>query len=112
MLVELGKYGLDERDLVASINFFSKVVVDDDGAMKLLAGHCRKGDWLDLRFEMDCIVALHTGPHPLAAGGAHEPPGVLLQAYRSAPVAANDPCRTRCAENGRGYLNTERHAGT
>ena len=26
MLVELGKYGLDERDLVANINFFSKVV--------------------------------------------------------------------------------------
>ena len=32
MLVELGKYGLGERDLVANINFFSKVVVDDSGA--------------------------------------------------------------------------------
>jgi MFS family permease len=30
MLVELGKYGLGERDLVANINFFSKVVVRDD----------------------------------------------------------------------------------
>src|SRR6185369_4606496 len=28
MLVELGKHGLGERDLVANINFFSKVVVD------------------------------------------------------------------------------------
>ena len=38
MLVELGKYGLGERDLVANINFFSKVVVDDAGAMQLAAG--------------------------------------------------------------------------
>ena len=40
MLVELGKYGLNERDLVANINFFSKVVVDDSGAMRRVAGHC------------------------------------------------------------------------
>ena len=32
MLVELGKYGLGERDLVANINFFSKVVVDEAGS--------------------------------------------------------------------------------
>ncbi len=90
-------------------NFFSKVVVADGGTMQLVTGHSRKGDALDLRFEMDCIVVLHAGPHPLAAGGTYAPPGVLLQAWRSAPVAADDPCRLRCAENGRGYLNTERH---
>ena len=39
MLVELGKYGLYERDLVANINFFSKVVVNEAGAMQLAAGH-------------------------------------------------------------------------
>ena len=41
MLVELGKYGLNERDLVANINFFSKVVVDEAGALQLAAGHCQ-----------------------------------------------------------------------
>jgi urea carboxylase-associated protein 2 len=109
VLVELGKYGLSERDLVANINFFSKVVVDESGAMTLVPGNSRPGDALDLRFEMDCIVVLHAGPHPLAQGSRHAPAGVLLQAFRSAPQAANDPCRTRCPENGRGYLNTERH---
>ena len=68
MLVELGKYGLGERDLVANINFFSKVVVDEAGAMHLAAGHCKAGQYVDLRFEMDTIVALHAGPHPLATG--------------------------------------------
>ncbi len=107
--MELGKYGLAERDLVANMNFFSKVIVDDSGAMTLVPGHSRKGDALDLRFEMDCIVVLHTGPHPLARGSRYAPADVLLQAYRSAPAGANDPCRTRCPENDRGYLNTERY---
>ncbi len=109
MLVELGKYGLAERDLMANINFFSKVVVDESGAMTLAQGHSRRGDAVDLRFEMDSIVMLHAGPHPLAQGNHYAPPGVLLQAFRSAPVAANDPCRMRCPENGRGYSNTERY---
>ena len=109
MLVELGKHGLAERDLVASINFFSKVVVDGNGAMTLVQDHCRKGDAVDLRFEMDCILVLHAGPHPLATGSNYAPPDVLLQAWRSPPIAANDACRNRCPENTRGYLNTERH---
>jgi uncharacterized protein len=109
LLVELGKHGLAERDLVPNINFFSKVIVDDVGAMTLAADHCRKGDAVDLRFEMDCIVLLHAGPHPLAAGERYAPPDVLLQTWRSPPVAANDVCRRRCPENTRGYLNTERH---
>jgi urea carboxylase-associated protein 2 len=109
VLVELGKYGLAERDLIANINFFSKVVIDATGAMNLIPDHVRTGDCLDLRFEMDCIVVLHAGPHPLAQGNRYAVAGALLQAWRSAPVAANDACRTRCPENTRGYLNTERH---
>ena len=38
MLNELGKYGLGKRDLVANINFFSKVTVDDAGALQLSRG--------------------------------------------------------------------------
>ncbi len=108
MLVELGKHGLAERDLVASINFFSKVVIGNDGGMTLVPDHCRSDDAVDLRFEMDCIVLLHAGPHPLAVGNRYAPADVLLQTWRSLPVAANDACRTRCPENARGYINTER----
>jgi len=108
MLVELGKHGLGERDLVANINFFSKVVVDDDGAMHLAAGHARAGQHVDLRFEMDTLVVLHAGPHPLATGPTYAPAGVRLEAHRALPVAADDACRMRCAENARGFINTER----
>src|SRR5690349_19981841 len=109
MLVEMGKYGLGERDLDADINFFSKVTVDAAGALALHAGVCRAGDAVNLRFEMDCIVILHAGPHPLAQGSEYAPPGVTLEAWRSPPPGADDPCRMRCAENQRGYLNTERY---
>lgn len=109
MLVELGKYGLGERDLVANINFFSKVTVDEPGAMRRVAGHSRAGQYVDLRFEMDTLVLLHAGPHPLQPGGNYAPPGVLLQARRAAPVAPDDACRKRCPENARGFINTERY---
>ena len=108
MLVELGKHGLGERDLVANINFFSKVVVDEAGALKLATHHSRAGQYVDLRFEMDTIVALHAGPHPLSTATKYAPPAIQLQARRGTPPAADDPCRTRCPENTRGYINTER----
>jgi len=108
MLVELGKYGLGERDLVANINFFSKVVVDDGGAMQLVAGHSHAGQHVDLRFEMDTLVLLHAGPHPLATGTRYAPPGVRLQAFRAAEPGPDDACRMRCPENARGFINTER----
>ncbi|MEO6186172.1 MAG: urea amidolyase associated protein UAAP1 [Steroidobacteraceae bacterium] len=112
MLVEMGKHGLGERDLVASINFFSKVIVNGTGAMALVQDHCRKDDSVELRFEMDCIVLLHAGPHPLASGNHYAPVDVLLETRISQPVAANDACRTRCPENTRGYLNTEHHVAS
>ncbi len=111
MLVELGKYGLGERDLVANVNFFSKVVADDGGALHLAPGHCKAGQSVELRFEMDTIVLLHAGPHPLAAGPRYAPPAIGVRARRAAPPAADDACRTRCAENSRGYVNTERYCG-
>jgi urea carboxylase-associated protein 2 len=109
MLVELGKYGLGARDLVASVNFFSKAWVDDSGALHWEPGHARAGDALDLRFEMDVIVLLYNGPHPLDPGPIWAPPDVLLRAWRAPPVPLDDPCRQRCPENVRGFINTERY---
>jgi len=108
MLVELGKFGLGERDLVANINFFSKVVADERGALTRVAGHAKAGDFVDLRFEMDALVVLHAGPHPLDPGGAYAPSSLSLRASRGAAPAMDDPCRARCPENARGFINTER----
>lgn len=109
MLVEMGKFGLGERDLIACVNFFSKVVVDDHGAMHWQAAHAPAGAAVDLRFEMDTIVLLYNGPHPLDPGATWAPPDVLMQAWHASPATTEDACRRRCPENGRGFINTERY---
>src|SRR5262245_354830 len=55
-LVEGGKYGLGRRDLAANVNWFSKVVVEDDGSMVFDPANSKAGDHVDLRFEMDTLV--------------------------------------------------------
>ena len=64
-LVEGGKYGLGRRDLAANVNWFSKVSVDDAGQMTFDERNSQAGDFVDLRFEMDTLVLLHTCPHPM-----------------------------------------------
>ncbi len=73
MLVELGKWGLGLRDLVPNVNLFSKVTVDGDGRFQFAADHSKKGDFVELRFEMDTLIALSTAPHPLWPNGTSAP---------------------------------------
>jgi uncharacterized protein len=110
MLNELGKYGLDKRDLFANINFFSRVTVDEGGALQFDPQHCRAGDHVDLRFEMHTLLLLANCPHPLDAARSWASPPVALQARLTGPAPASpahDACRERCAENVRGFQNTE-----
>lgn len=106
-LNELGKYGLGKRDLIANVNFFSRVAVDETGALKFDPLHCRAADYVDLRFEMHTLVVLATAPHPLDTAAKYEPRPVRLEAWHSGPAPANDACRNRCSENARGFRNTE-----
>jgi urea carboxylase-associated protein 2 len=106
-LVEGAKYGLGRRDLVANINFFSKVVTREDGELRFEAGSSKAGDRVTLRFEMDTLVLLHTCAHPLDDSRAYPRKSVSLAFDAAPPVAADDPCRTSRPENGRGFANTE-----
>jgi urea carboxylase-associated protein 2 len=104
---ELGKYGMDERDLHANINFFSKVTVDADGKLKFHERHSKPGSYVDLRFEMNVLAVLSTAPHPLDPEPSYRPREVRLIAWHSRPASKNDICRNRCPENERGFRNTE-----
>lgn len=105
---ELGKYGLGPRDLVANLNLFSKVVVDGTGDMAFVEGNSQAGDYIDLRFEMPCLVVLSTCQHPLDPDPEYRPGSIELMARKSALPAADDPCRNACPENQRAFINTER----
>lgn len=111
LLIELAKWGLGPRDLVPCVNFFSKVVPDADGALSHESGHSVAGSYVDLRFEMDTLVVLSSAPHPLDMRRNYAPADVQLSAYRAAPVGPDDACRTRCPQNGRAFINTERYCG-
>jgi urea carboxylase-associated protein 2 len=106
-LVEGGKYGLGRRDLAANVNWFSKVWVDAEGAMNFDPDHSRPGDFVDLRFEMNTLVLLHTCPHPLNPAAQYPRCNVKLQLSESSPVTQDDFCRNFRPENQRGFVNTE-----
>src|SRR5580698_10046997 len=48
VLNELGKYGLGKRDLVSNVNFFSRVNVDEQGALHFSESNSHAGDCVDL----------------------------------------------------------------
>jgi len=106
-LVEVAKYGMGKRDLAANLNLFSKVAVDAGGALMFDHSAVSAGRFVDLRFEMDTLVVLHTCPHPLNPATEYPRKAVSFQIRASDPVADDDLCRNHCAENQRGFQNTE-----
>lgn len=104
-LVEGAKYGLGRRDLAANVNWFSKVVAADNGALSLDTAGGRPGAAVELRFEMDTLVLLHTCPHPLSTAAAYPRRPVRFEIFEGEPAAADDACRRSAPENGRGYEN-------
>jgi uncharacterized protein YcgI (DUF1989 family) len=108
-VIELAKYGLGARDMVAPVNFFSKVVVDESGGMQFVPGHSKPGGFLELRAEMNVLVVLNTCQHPLDPNPVYDPRPVALSVRRVPPPAADDVCRVSRPENGRGFTLTERY---
>ena len=107
LLIEIGKYGLTRRDLVAPVNFFSKVSVDAEGRFQFHDGHARSGDSVDLRLDMDVIVAVSAAPHPLDPRPDYAPAAVGVTAWRSGPAPADDYCRSFRPEGGRALQLTD-----
>ena len=108
-LVELAKWGLGPRDLVANANLFSRVDVSDDGMMTFAEGNSKAGDSIDLRAEMNVLVILNTCQHPLDPSPKYLPKPVQVSIRQVAPAAIDDPCRISRPENGRGFTLTERY---
>mgnify|MGYP001322643689 FL=1 len=105
-LIELGKYGLDARDLVANMNWFSRVNADNSGQLALAEPYA-PGTSVSLRFEMDTIVLVHTCPHPFNDLPTYPKTKVGIHLSLAPEVAVDDQCRNSCVENGRGFTNTE-----
>ena len=106
-MVEGGKYGLGRRDLAANVNWFSKVSAAADGAMVFDPATSPAGSSVDLRFEMDTLVLMHTCPHPLNPAADYPRKSVMLRFGEADPVTPDDFCLNSRPENGRGFQNNE-----
>lgn len=108
-LIELAKYGLNRRDLMMNVNFFSKVSVQNDGSLQFVTGNAPKGSAVEFRAEMNTLVILNSCQHPMEPGSTYAKRPVKLTVKRVEPPSAEDLCRVACPENTRGFILTERY---
>ncbi len=108
-LIELGKHGLGARDLVANVNFFSRLDADDGGRLAFHAGNSKAGTTVDLRAEMNVLVVLNTCQHPLDPNPSYAPKPIQLTLLKTPPPGADDYCRNFRGENQRSFILTERY---
>lgn len=104
-ILAAGKLGLDRRDVHPCISLFAPVSVENGGRFVWDNGRRSAGDFIDLRAEMDLLVALSNCPHPLDPSPAYTPGAVDIVRYQAKPVGADDLCRTASAEAARAFEN-------
>jgi len=79
-LVELGKYGMGKRDIVQCLNFFRKVDVAEGSKLLLSEKRPQKGDFIELRAEMNILLVLSNTPHVMEKG-AYNPSDVEVSIF-------------------------------
>ena len=108
-LIELAKYGLNSRDLMMNVNFFSKVEVEEDGSMRFIPNHSSAGDAVELRAEMNTLIILNSCQHPMDTATEYAQKAVKLTIKKVEAPGLDDVCRNFRPENGRGFTITERY---
>jgi urea carboxylase-associated protein 1 len=77
----LARFGLGKKDIVANVNFFMNVPVTPDGVMVIGEGRSKPGDHVDLRAEMDALVAVSNCPQIYNPASGGRPTPVRLVIY-------------------------------
>ncbi len=91
----LAPFGLGKKDIVANVNFFMNVPVGPDGAMAIVDGRSRPGDYVDLRAELDVLAAVSNCPQIHNPCNAYRPTPIRLVIYEgSNPPAPPSEERT------------------
>ena len=61
-ILELSRYGLAKRDIVANLNFFMNVPIDPSGNFTVVDGISAGGNHVDVTAEMDVIFVISNCP--------------------------------------------------
>jgi hypothetical protein len=107
-LAATAKIGLGLRDIPPCVSFFAPVSVDPKGRFLWNASRKRPGDFVDLRAEMNVVLALSNCAHPLNPARPSVVEPVTLIRHRAAPAAPDDPCRSISPEIVRAFEFTDR----
>lgn len=99
-----GKHGMTQKDVGPCISFFAPVVTDEAGKFSWQGDAVKPGAYVDLRAEMDLIVALSNCPHYLSP--QRDAAAVRFQIWNSPPATADDLNRNASEEAVRAFENT------
>lgn len=105
LLLAAAKLGLDARDVPPCVSFFSPVRVDSEGAFVWQADKIMGGDYVELRAEMDLLIAVSNCPHPFDPTPTYDPAPIELLWLETSPAGPDDLCRTATDEARRGFEN-------
>jgi len=78
---ELAEHGMGEKDIVANINLFMYVPVEENGDMAIAPGVSKAGDYVDLLAEMDVLVVLSNCPEALNNAAGMNPTPIRVIVY-------------------------------
>ena len=78
---ELAKHGLGQKDIVANVNFFMRVPVEESGALSIAPGLSKPGDYLSLRAEQDILAVLSNCPECLNNAAGFKPTPIRVIVY-------------------------------
>lgn len=85
----LSPFGLGKKDVVANVNFFMNVPVGPDGRMGIVDGLSSAGDFVDLRAEMDVLVAISNCPQTRNPCSGYQPTPIRVVVWQPATSAAS-----------------------
>ncbi|MFJ5486367.1 DUF1989 domain-containing protein [Hansschlegelia beijingensis] len=61
-IAELSRWAMGPSEIVSNINFFMRVKFDEDGALNIVEGVSKPGDFVTLRAEMPVLVVISNCP--------------------------------------------------
>src|SRR6266446_6566641 len=61
-ILELSRYGLSKRDIVANLNFFMNAPIDPNGNFAVVDGISAPGNYVDVSMELDVIFVISNCP--------------------------------------------------
>jgi uncharacterized protein YcgI (DUF1989 family) len=90
-----------------NLNLFTRVAVEPDGKMVFVEGCSKPGSFIDLRSEMNVLVALSNCPHIMHSSSVYDPKPIQIKIWKSPLPGTEDMCRTANPEAVRGFINTD-----